>query len=228
MAHEYTCDELLRALREHGSRLMEQFFQPCPDLDDLIRRSVGGNTFRSFHKLARQPSVIFREWAADRLSSILPTMAAIEDEIGYAHHLDEQARHLTRYWRSEGKKPLRFGPGRKLLDLLFKGVVRHQDISDSDRARLIRFLHVPLDSFSLIAVRQCAASGEFGPRMSIPANAKMGFVVSPAQYNQLQQIMRGIGAVAGVAPICIDLVSWDQNHGMGSLSSKVRPTRRST
>ena len=215
MAREYTRDELLRALREHGPRLTEGFFRPCPDLDDLIRRSVGGSTFRSFQKLARRPSVVFREWAADRLSSSLPTMAAIADESGYAHHLEGHARHLTRYWLAQGKRPLKFGPGRKLLDLLFKGVIRHQQISNPDRARLIRFLHVPLDSFSLIAVRHCAASGEFGPRLSIPAKAKMGFVVSAAQYNQLQQVMRAIGAAAGVAPICIDLVAWDQNHGMG-------------
>ena len=228
MAREYTRDELLRALREHGLRLMVQFFQTYSDLDDLIRRSVGGNTFRSFQKLARQPSVIFREWAADRLSSRLSTTAAIEDESGYARHLEGHARHLTRYWLAEGKKPLKCGPGRKLLDLLFKGVIRHEHISNSDRARLIRFLHVPLDSFSLIAVRQCAASGEFGTPVSIPANAKMGFVVSAAQYNQLQQVMRDISAAAGVAPICIDLVAWDQNHGMESVPSKAGPTRRST
>ena len=225
MAREYTRDELLRALREHGPRLMEQFFQPGPDLDDLIRRSVGGNTFRSFQNLARQPSLVFREWAAARLSSSMSTMAAIADQGGYSRHMEDHARHLAKYWLAEGKKPLKYGPGRKLLDLLFKGVVRYAQISDSDRARLIRFLHVPLDSFSLTAVRHCAASGEFGARVSIPVSAKMGFVVSAAQYNQLQQVMRGIGAAAGVAPVCIDLVAWDHNHGMGS---KARPTRPST
>lgn len=213
VGREYRPDELIDALQRHGPRLMAQFFRPCPDLDELIRRSIAGNTFRSFQKLACRPSVLFREWAAERMASSLESMPAIVDQKGYSRHLEGHAAHLTRYWLAKGKRPLKFGPGRKLLDLLFKGIVRYAGISDADRARFIRFLHVPLDSFSLLAVRQCAASGDFGPRVAIPANAKMGFVTSAEQYNWLQQIMRRVSEAAGVTQICIDLVAWDQAHG---------------
>jgi transcriptional regulator with XRE-family HTH domain len=211
---EYTRDELVQALREHGPRLLARFFQPCPDLEDLIRRSVAGYTFRSFRGLSRPPSELFREWAASRLSfSVMAELGEIRNQADYDQFLTDHAMDLTRRWKAKGKKPLPFGPGRKLLDLLFKGVVRYAKIPDADRQRLIRFLHVPLDSFSLVAVRQCAASDEFGPPIKVPPKATMGFVTSK-QYPGLQQLMRGIAAVAGVPPICIDLVAWDQAHVM--------------
>jgi hypothetical protein len=212
-AREYTPDELLRALRQRGRQLAERFFQPCSDLDALIRWSVGGNTFRSFRKLSRPPSVIFREWAARRIAPRMAALAAIRHETGYNQHLEEQASDLSQYWLQEGEKPLPYGPGRKLLDLLFKGVVRHADIPIADRDRLIEFLHVPLDSFSLLAIRQCARSGAFGPRIDVPPTAKMGFVTAVERYNGIQEIIRRVAVEAGVAPICIDLVAWDQAHG---------------
>jgi putative zinc finger/helix-turn-helix YgiT family protein len=215
MCREYRRDELVRALRTYGPRLMRQFFQPCADLKELIQCSVLGSTFRSFRGLSRPPSRIFREWAASRLSpSVMAELGQIKDQTQFDQFASACATSLAQHWRAEGGKPLPCGTGRKLLDLLLKEVIRSMNIREEDRRRLVPLLYVPLDQFSLAAVRQCAASREFGPPITIPSKPTMGFVASMQQYGALQQLMRAIAAVAGVPPICIDLVVWNQAHGM--------------
>ena len=74
-------------------------------------------------------------------------------------------------------------------------------------------LHVPLDEFSLVAIRCVAGSGEFGPEIRIPSKPTMSFVQLPEYYSQLQQLMRGVADLAGVPPISIDLLAWNVAHG---------------
>lgn len=213
MAEEYTREELIQALRSHGPRLLRDYFRPDPDIHELIRSSVAGNTFRSFQKLARPPSEVFRAWAKSRLTfSVMEEFGQLKDQGEYDAFVALHAEHLARYWQSEGKRPLLFGPGRKLIDLLFKRVARCTEVAEANRDRLIRLLHVPLDEYSLAAVRQCAASEEFGPPIVIPATASMGWITSPQQYAQIQRLTRQIAAVAGVPPICLDLLAWDHAH----------------
>ena len=214
-AEEYTRDELVRVLQAHGPRLMRGYFRPEADLDELIRCSVGGNTFRSFQKLAQPPSQIFRSWARSQLTfGMMQELGRIEDQVGYDSFVNFHSEHLTRHWLVEGRKPLRFGSGRKLIDLLFKRVVRCTEVSEESRQRLIRFLHVPLDEYSLTAVRQCAASNEFGLSFAIPRTVSMGWVDSVERYSRVQQLMRQVATVAGVAPICLDLLAWDHAHSI--------------
>ena len=192
---------------------MARFFQPCPDLKDLIWESVSGSTFRSFRIPSRHPAKLFREWAASHLSfSVATELREIRDQSRYDRFLSDCAKRLARYWLAETRTELPLGSGRKLLDLLFKKVIWWTEIPDADRQRLIPFLHVPLDKFSLAAVRQCAASGAFMPPIGIPRNASMGFVTSMKQYNRLQQLMQRIAGEAGVPPICIDLLAWNMPH----------------
>ncbi|MBP3955369.1 hypothetical protein J8F10_08760 [Gemmata sp. G18] len=213
MAEEYTRDELVRALQREGARLLRDYFKPDPDLEALIKNSVGANTFRSFQKMAKPPSEVFRGWAKSRLSySVMEAFGAIEDQVAYDAFFESYAADLTRYWEAEGKRPLKFGPGRKLLDLLFKRITCCTEVPAESRQLLIPLLHVPLDEFSLTAVRQCAASEEFGEPIDIPAAPSMGWVTSPELYANIQALMRHIAATASVPTICLDLLAWDHAH----------------
>jgi hypothetical protein len=107
---------------------------------------------------------------------------------------------------------LGYGPGRKLVNLLHKAVVRDTGVSPTGRERAIPLLHVPHDKYCLAAVRQSAESGLYGPPMDIPSGSTMGFITSRDEYYAFQDILRGIASKAGVPPICIDLLSWDHAH----------------
>jgi diadenosine tetraphosphate (Ap4A) HIT family hydrolase len=212
-------DELIRSLRSRGPVLIEKFFRPEPDLERLIQRSVMGNTFRAFHKLKRQPSLIFREWATTKMTarklSELST-ASGQKEFDRLHR--QLAADLARYWLAKGKKPIAFGPSMKLTALLLKSLTRWSGLSASCRDRMIGFLPVPLDSYSLLAIRDCAASGRFGPPFRIPSNATMGFIDSQEHYTQIHDLARSVAKEAGVSPICLDLVAWDGAHAERELS----------
>jgi len=71
---------------------------------------------------------------------------------------------------------------------------------------------VPLDSYSLLAVKDCAASDRYGTPFRIPSNATMGFIDSNDLYAQVQGLVRAVAKEAGVPPICIDLIAWDSAH----------------
>ena len=93
-----------------------------------------------------------------------------------------------------------------------KSVARWSKLTGSRRERLIGFLHVPLDSFSLSFVKGFAATGDYGQRMNIPCNATMSYIKSEPMYDRLQKLMRAVAAAASVSPICIDLLAWDSVH----------------
>lgn len=79
-----------------------------------------------------------------------------------------------------------FGPLRKLPNLLMKEVVLWTGLNKSQRDRLLGYLHVPLDSYTLRGLRNCIAEP------SIPKHANMGFVTNEAMYNRIQVTIREI------------------------------------
>jgi hypothetical protein len=210
---EYEPEELVALLRTAGPRLRARYFQPQPDLSDLINRSVGANTFRAFAHPARKPSEIFREWAhryftRDRLDAL----REIVNQSQYDRFVDAAVADLSQYWSEQGKQQLRFGASRKLTNLLLKSIVRLAALGDTTRKTLIPVLHVPHDLFCLAAIRRSANSGRFGSSITIPKNASMGFIASAAQYAAIQEVVRRIAAAADEPAISVDLVAWDHAH----------------
>jgi hypothetical protein len=113
---------------------------------------------------------------------------------------------LAVYWHEPAGRELDFGPQHKLINLLLKNVARWTHFPPQVRERLQAFLHVPLDEYSLVAIRQIDRS------LRIPRKPGMSFVKTPDQYQRIQSIMREISREAGVPPIYIDLVAWNSSH----------------
>jgi hypothetical protein len=211
---EYDRAELVAALSQRGPDLLRRYFRPASDLGHLVRRSVAGNTFRGLVGLKPlRPSVLFREWALSRLSP--ERMSAIQ-EVGsrseYDAFLGEEASHLARFWQETATQPLGYGPQRKLTNLLLKSVCRWEGIADTRRERLIQWLHVPLDQYTLLAVRRFATAASGGTVRQIPRTATMSFVRSDEQYTAIQGVMRATADQAGMPVICVDLLAWDHAH----------------
>jgi hypothetical protein len=212
-AVEYDCDTLVRLLQEHSASFIKQFFRPEQDLYSLIKHCVAGNTFRAFHNCAQPPSTVFRRWAVSRLvGDWFALLGEAEAQQDYDKIIEAFADDLERQWLSEAKIPLAFGRGRKLRNLLMKHIVRWSGIPAADQGKLIGFLHVPLDEYSLIAFRRIAASGELGPKINIPKKPSMSFIKTPESYNQLQNLMQAVASQAKVPRISIDLVAWNLAH----------------
>jgi hypothetical protein len=107
VANEFTRNELVQALRTLGPRLLRDYFKPDPDLEKLIWESVTGNTFRSFQKLSKPPSDLFRTWAKSRLSfGVMEQFGLLKDQVTYDAFVDFHEAHLASYWHAEGRKPL--------------------------------------------------------------------------------------------------------------------------
>ena len=208
---EYHPAHLVQSLKKRGPDLLKQFFRPRqPDLQLLVKSSVGANTFRAFHNLREKPSVIFRRWAFEYLDRTLEKLCRITTQSQYDQFHIATRNDLEKRWRQEGGKPLKLGWATKLTNLLLKEAMKCSDIPDSSRQTLIPLLHVPHDLYCLAAIRESARTGT--PCLKIPAGAKMGFIKSPTQYQQLQEIMRNIASQAKQPPICIDLLAWNDAH----------------
>lgn len=211
MPHEYEPDELIDALRRDGPRLADAFFRPDPDTDGLVKKSVGANTFRSFRGLRPPAAEVYRAWVGARMSFAgIADLGEVATADEFSALTDRRFADLRAYWVAQTRRELAFGAGRKLVNLMHKWLVRDTGVSPAGRARTIPFLHVPHDTYCLTAVRKAAATGDYGARLAIPVGASMAFLAGDDQYQAFQTIARGVAAAAGVPPICVDLLAWDQ------------------
>jgi hypothetical protein len=99
-----------------------------------------------------------------------------------------------------------YGRGAKLLNLVLKKLACYCEISPEQRSLLISLLHVPLDSYTIVGLRNVA------PQFNIPRGATMKYITTPEQYSAFQAVISAIAQEAGVSPIYYDILSWDQAH----------------
>jgi len=181
-------------------------------LEDIVKQSVGGNTFRSFRGMPKKPSEVFRNWAlralADKRS--IERVTHLQSPRDYDDWLQDFSSAFRRNWQKQMGTVLPYGPSRKLPDLLLKHFVRWSSLTNDQRGRLMTFLHVPLDSFTLVGIRNCIDDPE------IPADATMKFVAGLTMYNQVQDAIRAITDRAKVPAIYFDVLAWGTEPVVGT------------
>jgi len=106
-----------------------------------------------------------------------------------------------------------YGPSLKLPNLVMRHVCLYRGLSDELVEKLVWYLHVPLDSFTIQAVARCV---DLFPNKQaigrIPASATMSFIKNREMYEAFQEGIRQMAAEAGVPPIALDYVAWDSSH----------------
>lgn len=182
------------------------FAQQSPSITHVVESGVAGNTFRAFRNLPARPSVTFRTWATNYVSNTLDSLSSISDGQSYAQYVHNGANSLCTEWRRITYSEMGYGRGAKLFNLVLKKLACLLSLSEDHRSTLIDLLHVPLDSYTIIGLRAIA------PELSIPKNATMKFVKTPAQYAKFQAVIRAIAKKAGVPPIYYDVLAWDMGH----------------
>ncbi len=213
LARDYAPDELVQALRERGPKLLIAYYRPDPDLHALIHEAVEGNAFRAFQKLSPKPSDTFRIWAKARLSfSAMFDFGAVTVQEEYDALLEGHIRNLNQQWLKVYQIEMGLGLCRKICNMLMNRVLCSSEVKPEERSRVLPFLHVPHDEYTLSAIREAAASGKYGAKIEIPKKPSIKFLTSDEHYAPLQSIFKSIAAEAGVAPICIDLLAWQDGH----------------
>ena len=113
---------------------------------------------------------------------------------------------LYQAWQERMGKRMEYGPGRKLPNLLLKEFMLWSGLNEQRRQELIGFLHVPLDKYTLVGIRNCITDPE------IPKTATMKSVTGETMYDQLQSAIRQIASMAGVPSIYFDVLAWNMSH----------------
>jgi hypothetical protein len=194
---------------------------------------VGANTFRALHfgprpsevfrkhetlrtafrgkctlEFGPRPSEVFRGWAFKALHRPdgFQKLLSIKDQTDYDRWLHKFAADLRKHWKRETGYEIAFP------NLLMKGVCGVPEIPKATYDRLVRFFHVPLDSYSIGAVRNCIDARLQKKIGSIPRPASMGFVKTQEIYDGLQEAIRLLAKAANVPPIAFDDLAWDEAH----------------
>jgi hypothetical protein len=201
-------NELIDHLRSKTTKACadEYFSQRLPDISSVVRQSIAGNTFRAFQKLPERPSVVFRDWASDRLNHTFDAVRKIPDCESYAAYVHESALDLCAVWSSKMNAEIGYGRSTKLLNLVLKRFACLEGMDGATRHRLIGFQHVPLDSYTIVGLRQLITSPE------IPRNATMKFIEKPSDYAMLQQYIADVATEADVPAIYYDILAWNMAH----------------
>jgi|SRR3990167_908634 len=182
------------------------FVQKSPTIDHVVHAGVAGNTFRAFRNLPVQPSVAFRKWATKYITDTHHCLSTISDAQSYAQYVNDATNNLCAEWRRITGSEMGYGRGAKLFNLVLKKFACLSSLSEEQRSTLIDLQHIPLDSYTIIGLRSIA------PQLSIPKNATMKFVETPAQYSDFQAVIDAIAKKAGVPPIYYDVLAWDMGH----------------
>jgi hypothetical protein len=186
------------------------------DWTSVIKHSVGRNTFRAFHGTPQPPSQVFREWASYALfdgEGRFERLRDIHTSAEYTDWLWDLAESLRRRWAGRMGGPIPFGPSIKLPNLLMKAACRSPRLPEAVFTRIVWFLHVPLDRYSIEAISGCVPGSPFAARIGkIPKPASMGFVKGAAMYNAFQECIAAAAVAASVPPIALDILAWDAAH----------------
>ena len=209
-----TSEELLESLGSAKNQdAVDRFFTSRFDsIEAIVNYSVAGSTFRAFRFRSVgifdiRPSGLYRKWAVQWCSANFERFREISSNAEMREFVIDGATELATHWAEQtgGWHSIGFGRAAKLLNLTIKFLLCLKTCPLSDRNRLISFLDVPLDSFTLQGIRQII------PKLAIPRNAAMGFVEDAIVYSQLQDAIRNICGPK-YPPVHYEILAWNMAH----------------
>ena len=202
--------ELVKRLQ--SKRILERirtYYSRKKTLESIIKWQVSSNTYRAFRKSATGvgPSIVFRAWIRRFIRNSRSRISRIQSQRAYDAFVDSATNSLRRHWKAMMRYDIGYGRAAKLINLVMKVLPIYDDyhLSSSQRKRLIGFLHVPLDSYTIQGLRNVAA-------FHIPVNASMRFIDSRKTYVEFQKLIRRTARKARVPAICYDILAWDLSH----------------
>jgi len=210
-----TLEALQTAMRAEARNVRDFASNRCTSLASIVTTSVAPNTFRAFplRRLGHHPSKVYRDWTTSWVTSEWPRFSTITTPEMMRTWMVESARALESHWNriTGNEQPIGVGRAAKLLALTAKHLLWHASLSNQDRARLLSFLDVPLDKYTLQGIRLLL------PEARIPRSASMGFVRTMEQYHSIQNGIRALASQlstpdAPLSPIHYEVAAWNAAH----------------
>ena len=97
--HEFRdAQEIVKNIMANKTLIAQWFAQRKGSLEEIVRHSVGGNTFRSFRNMPARPSVVFRTWAISELEdwTTIQSLKAVRSQAEYDKWLQQFTNRLNR------------------------------------------------------------------------------------------------------------------------------------
>jgi hypothetical protein len=209
-------EALIARLRADAESLAGWFETGYEDVESIVWDSGGSNTFRAFAHMPHKPSQVYYDRAQRMLSDdgVVEQITNLRSERAYDFWLKGFSQNLSEHWRRKMRKKMPYGLGRKLPNLLMKPFVLWSRLDDEQRSRLIGFLHVPFDKYSLTVLRNCVPD-VYRPtvgRIPSPKSVTMKYVDSEAKYDALMALGSDMAEETGLPPIYLDVLAWNQTH----------------
>lgn len=202
--------------KEYKNQSDKELKKRCEsELQQIIKNAVGANTFRAFKCHGdNHPSVTFREWAYQALNQkrTLDNLWSVKSQDEYNKWLSKLVRSFREYWESKMGE-VAYGPYFKMCNLLVKRLCLLPNVMPKQLDGVVWYLHVPLDSYTIAAVKNCVESFPDPDAIGkIRSDASMGDVKDEKMYEAFQSGIRDVAREAGVPPITLDCLAWDSGH----------------
>lgn len=192
------------------NRRAKKYFNTKERLDfEKTNWGIAGNTFRAYVKYKKQPSLIYREWAKETVTeaNFLKKLNCINkyDEFLKVHKYLQGS--LDRFWKREQGKSLTFSQRNKIIDLFIKFLSKSEiEEFHSLNQILLEFGHIPLDKFTLLAVKDCFYGIVLAP------NPSMGDIRETDTYDFIQNQIRELMIDAKLPNLFFDYYAWNLQH----------------
>lgn len=170
---------------------------------------IDQSTFRAYRGFKFKPSEIYRNWAQEMANNT----AFINQVIHITSYDDFKTIHsgardnLANVWKSKQGRELAVPYLNKLIDLYFKFLTTCNMQSDSKfNANIVCFGHIPLDKYSLLAIKYLF----YGIVLS--KNPSMGDITDMQTYYFLQDQIRSLMNAANLPNLYFDYYAWNSKH----------------
>lgn len=191
-------------------REAKEYFDTKELLDlEKTKWGISGNTFRSYVNFNIPPSLLYREWAKKTVSEeyFLKSLADIKNYQDFLKVHEYTQKSLDRFWKQKQNKSLTLAQRNKIIDLFIKFLSRAeiQEFSDLNKT-LLQFGHIPLDKFSLLAVKDCFYGIVLSP------NPRMGDIDNMDTYYFIQNQIRDLMIETRLPNLFFDFYAWNLQH----------------
>lgn len=167
---------------------------------------ITGNTLRTYRNTETSPSKVIRGWALEHgLSMINDNIPSNQVEAITLHR--KLCESLDECWARAASRDLTVAEKYKAVDLFTKAVAFHGNhLCQHARAGLYWFANIPLDKFSLGAMRSLF----YGIVIADPA--RMGLIKDTETYWFLQEQVFALTSQAKVPNLVFDHYAWNSAH----------------
>jgi len=208
---EYTLSQLIDQLKYFtADPVIEHYkasFLEGKKPNEILKFSVDNTIYRAFHY--ETPSQRYLKWKWHKTpEKLVEKLDGVSIQEEYDNLLYEVAYSLVDDWGevNERNEPTRMniGVALKIVNLIMK----HLSFSSNTiNPKLIQWLHVPWDSYTLKPLRRI---WRLNP--PIPLNASQGFVNSLELYKNLHKFISEIAMHADKPRIYYEFLVWDRSH----------------